>query len=214
MVEGRFPALGCGKAKMKAPSNPADPVPPARHTTRALKWLVTTALVVGFGALAFKAKRPKTIEWAGKLPPSSFLPTMENNNSAPGVAPTGMVWIPGGEFSMGSTIESEAMCGLPGITRDAQPIHRVYVDGFWMDETEVTNEQFEKFVQAAGYVSIAERTPTRKEFPTVPPENLVAGSTVFTPTAQPVPLENFYQWWRYEKAANWRHPEGPNSDLE
>ena len=43
-----------------------------------------------------------------------------------------MVWIPGGEFSMGSTIESESLCGLPGVTRDALPIHRVYVDSFWM----------------------------------------------------------------------------------
>ena len=51
-----------------------------------------------------------------------------------------MVWIPGGEFSMGSTIETESLCGLPGVTRDALPVHRVYVDGFWMDATEVTNE--------------------------------------------------------------------------
>jgi len=125
-----------------------------------------------------------------------------------------MVWIPGGEFSMGSTVETEALCGLPGVTRDALPVHRVYVDGFWMDATEITNEQFEKFAKATGYVTIAERTPTQAEFPTAPPENLVAGSTVFTPTAQPVPLNNFYQWWRYEKGANWRHPDGPASGLE
>ena len=125
-----------------------------------------------------------------------------------------MVWIPGGEFSMGSTIETESLCGLPGVTRDSLPVHRVYVDGFWMDATEVTNEQFEKFVNATGYVTIAERAPTKEEFPTAPPENLVAGSTVFTPTPAAVPLDNFYQWWRYEKGANWRHPEGPGSDLK
>ena len=124
------------------------------------------------------------------------------------------MWIPGGEFSMGSTVESEAMCGLPGGTRDAQPIHRVYVDGFWMDKTDVTNEQFEKFVKATGYITIAERTPTKEEFPTAPPENLVAGSTVFTPTPGPVPLDNYFQWWRYEKGANWRHPDGPGSDVQ
>ena len=124
------------------------------------------------------------------------------------------MWIPGGEFSMGSTVESEAMCGLPGVTRDAQPIHRVYVDGFWMDKTDVTNEQFEKFVKATGYITIAERTPTKEEFPTAPPENLVAGSTVFTPTPGPVPLDNHFQWWRYEHGANWRHPDGPGSDLQ
>jgi len=125
-----------------------------------------------------------------------------------------MVWIPGGEFSMGSTAETESLCGQPGVTRDALPVHRVYVDGFWMDATEVTNEQFEKFAKATSYITIAERTPTREEFPTAPPENLVAGSTVFTPTTAPVPLDNFYQWWRYEKGANWRHPEGPSSDLK
>src|SRR5262249_15195373 len=70
------------------------------------------------------------------------------------------------------------------------------------------------FIKATGYVTIAERTPTKEEFPTAPPENLVAGSTVFTPTATPVPLDNYYQWWRYQKGANWRHPEGPDSDLK
>ena len=65
-------------------------------------------------------------------------------------------------------------------SNDAEPIHRVRVDGFWMDKTTVTNEQFEKFVKATGYVTIAERTPTKEEFPTAPAENLVAGSVVFT----------------------------------
>jgi formylglycine-generating enzyme required for sulfatase activity len=59
-----------------------------------------------------------------------------------------MVWISGGEFSMGSTVESESLCSLPGVTRDALPVHRVYVDGFWMDATELTNAEFEKFVNA------------------------------------------------------------------
>jgi len=122
-----------------------------------------------------------------------------------------MVWIPGGEFSMGSLGSDDSLCSLPGLTRDAQPVHRVYVDGFWMDATEVTNEQFEKFVKATGYMTVAERTPTKEEFPTAPPENLVAGSTVFTPTAGPVPLDDYLQWWRYEKGASWRHPEGPRT---
>ncbi len=115
---------------------------------------------------------------------------------------------------MGSTIESEGLCDIPGITRDALPVHRVYVDGFWMDATELTNEEFEKFVKATGYVTIAERTPTKEEFPDVPEENLVAGSTVFTPAKTEVPLDSYYQWWRYQPGANWRHPEGPQSDLK
>jgi formylglycine-generating enzyme required for sulfatase activity len=75
------------------------------------------------------------------------------------------------------------------------------------------NGEFEKFVVATGYVTIAERTPTAAEFPGAPLENLVAGSTVFTPTAAPVPLDNHYQWWRYQKGANCRHPEGPDSNI-
>jgi len=105
------------------------------------------------------------------------------------------------------------MCSLPGLTRDAVPIHRVYVDGFWMDRTVVTNEMYAAFVKATGYVTIAERTPTKEEFPTAPPENLVAGSTVFTPTTAPVPLDDHFQWWRYQKGANWRHPQGPDSSI-
>jgi len=144
----------------------------------------------------------------------TFVATTSNSTSPPGPAPTGMVWIPGGEFSMGSTAESESMCGQPGLTRDALPVHRVYVEGFWMDATEVTNEEFDKFVKATGYVTIAERTPTKEEFPTVPPENLVAGSTVFTSTREAVPLNNHYQWWRYEKGASWRNPEGPQTNIK
>jgi sulfatase modifying factor 1 len=63
-------------------------------------------------------------------------------------------------------------------------------------------------------VTIAERKPTKEEFPTAPPENLVAGSTVFTPTPAPVPLDNYFQWWRYEAGADWKHPEGAASNLK
>jgi formylglycine-generating enzyme required for sulfatase activity len=149
------------------------------------------------------------------VPParSPFLPTIENQAMPPGAAPEGMTWIPGGEFSMGSDVAGESLCALPGVTRDAQPVHRVYVDGFWMDRTEVTNAEFQAFVRATRYVTIAERTPTKAEFPSAPPENLVAGSTVFTPTATLVPLDDFLQWWRYQVGASWRHPEGPGSGL-
>jgi formylglycine-generating enzyme required for sulfatase activity len=116
-----------------------------------------------------------------------------------------MAWIPGGEFSMGT---EDPMLG-----QDARPVHRVYVDGFWMDETEVTNEQFEAFVKATGYVTVAERTPRAEDFPGAPPENLVAGSVVFAAPAGPVPLDNHFQWWSYVKGASWRHPEGPKSAL-
>lgn len=97
--------------------------------------------------------------------------------------------------------------------QDAQPIHRVYVDGFWMDRTEVTNAQWQKFVDATHYVTIAEIAPTHEQFPTAPLENLIAGSTVFTPTPGPVSLKDMFQWWRYQPGANWQHPAGPDTHL-
>lgn len=144
---------------------------------------------------------------------ADFAETVPNNNQKPGSAPEGMVWIPGGEFSMGAEQASETMCSVPGITKDSLPVHRVYVDGFWIDQTEVTNEQFDRFVKATSYLTVAERAPTREEFPDAPAENLVAGSVVFSPPDRPVPLNNHYQWWSYVKGANWRHPEGPDSSI-
>jgi formylglycine-generating enzyme required for sulfatase activity len=125
-----------------------------------------------------------------------------------------MVWIPGGEFSMGA-IDPPASTevGMHGAV-DARPIHRVYVDGFWMDATDVTNRQFKEFVGATAYVTVAERKPRAEDFPGAPPENLVAGSVVFSPPDHPVPLDNHFQWWSYVKGANWRHPLGPGSDIK
>lgn len=150
------------------------------------------------------------------LPASPFTATVENKARPEGPTPEGMAWIPGGEFSMGCTVPAEGVCTSATLqaVEDAKPIHRVYVDGFWMDKTDVTNDQFEKFVRATGYKTIAEIAPSREEFPTVPPENLVPGSTVFTPTSEPVSLDNMLQWWRYEPGANWRHPTGPQSDIK
>jgi formylglycine-generating enzyme required for sulfatase activity len=128
-------------------------------------------------------------------------------------APEGMVWIPGGEFLMGSDDPRGSLCGGPDAMDDARPFHRVFVDGIWMDKTEVTNSQFQKFADATGYVTIAERAPRAEDFPGAPPENLVAGSVVFTPPDHPVPLNDHYLWWAYIKGASWRHPLGPDSDL-
>jgi sulfatase modifying factor 1 len=137
------------------------------------------------------------------------------NTTAPSKGnPPGMVWIPGGEFSMGSAEAGHGSCEMPMASNDVGPIHRVRVDGFWMDATAVTNEEFEKFVKATGCVTIAERAPTKEEFPTAPEENLVAGAVVFAPTDHEVPLNNHYQWWNYVKGANWRHPLGPGSDIK
>ena len=147
---------------------------------------------------------------------SLFAPTVPNQTSAPTNAPAGMVWIPGGEFSMGCLAPNDGFCtpATMNAVNDSQPIHRVYVDGFWMDATDVTNDKFEEFVKATGYKTIAEIAPTKEEFPTAPPENLVAGSVVFTPTPGVVSLEDHFQWWNYVHGANWRHPTGPDSDIK
>jgi formylglycine-generating enzyme required for sulfatase activity len=195
--------------------------PPGASRSKRTRWLaagvsVIVGMVAGARFFSSPAAKTTTADRPAKTiaAPSPFGPSLANKTPAPAPAPAGMVWIPGGEFSMGSDAASESLCGLPGLTRDALPIHRVYVDAFWMDATEVANEHFEQFVKATGYVTVAEQKPTPEEFPTAPPENLVAGSTVFTTTPRPVKLDNYFQWWNYVAGANWRHPTGPGSDLQ
>ena len=120
------------------------------------------------------------------------------------VAPK-MVWIAGTTFEMGSQDPA-----FP----DAQPVHKVTVDGFWMDEHEVTNAEFAAFVKATGYVTVAERPLNPADFPGVPAENVVPGSGVFTPTATAVPLDNPLQWWRYVPGASWKNPNGPQTSIK
>ena len=156
---------------------------------------------------------------AGQIPnavasTSGFQPTVENRERPPGPSPKGMVWIPGGEYSMGANDPPDMDDVGMTATLDARPIHRVYVDGFYMDKTDVTNAQFAEFVKATRYVTVAERTPRAEDFPGAPPENLVAGGVVFSPPDHAVPLNNHLQWWSYVKEANWRHPSGPKSNIQ
>jgi formylglycine-generating enzyme len=128
------------------------------------------------------------------------------NDSKPSEsAPDGMTWIPGGQFWMGSAEERMT---------DARPWHRVYVDGYWMDTTAVTNEQFARFVNATRYITIAERKPRAEDYPQAQAGKLVAGSVVFSPPNHAVALNDQFQWWSYVPGANWRHPEGPNSEIK
>jgi len=119
-------------------------------------------------------------------------------------APQGMVWVPGGEFDQGSDEE---------MFQDARPIHRVRVDGFWMDATEVTNGEFKRFADETKYVTVAERVPRAEDYPGALPDMLVPGSVVFSPPKKAVPLNDHFQWWNYVKGASWRHPEGPGSTI-
>lgn len=143
-----------------------------------------------------------------------FQPTIPNTKKASGKLPAGMVFISGGEFSMGGVNPVGMNDGGREAMNDARPVHRVYVDPFYMDATEVTNGQYAAFVKATGYITVAERKPTKEEFPEAPEENLVAGAVVFSPPPNKVKLDNFYQWWAYVHGANWRHPTGPNSSIE
>ena len=174
--------------------------------------LLAVVLFGGGAGWWFMGSRAVSMPLSPSMPEA--MATVENAVTAPGRPPEGMVWIPGGEFSMGAT-EQPGMneVGMQATT-DSRPIHRVYVDGFWIDATEVTNQQFAKFIEATKYVTVAERAPRAEDFPGAPVENLVAGAVVFAPPSQPVPLNDHFQWWAYVKGANWRHPEGPASNLD
>lgn len=129
-------------------------------------------------------------------------------------APPGMIWIPGGEFIMGSTD--------PLARPDEAPRRRVRVDGFWIDSTEVTNAQFKAFVQATGYKTVAERPvdweELKKQLPAGTPkpddDKLLPGSLVFTPPDKPVDTRHVESWWTWTTGANWQHPEGPKSSID
>src|ERR1700733_12875152 len=135
---------------------------------------------------------------------AEFQPTEFGDLKVPVKKIEGMVWIPGGEFSMGGVNPIGMMDGGHEGMGDARPVHRVHVNGFFMDQTEVTNKEFAAFVNATGYVTVAEKKPTKEEFPEAPEENLVAGSVVFTPG--PVKdLSSQYQWWSFIHGADWKH---------
>jgi formylglycine-generating enzyme required for sulfatase activity len=126
----------------------------------------------------------------------------------------GMVFIKGGAFMMGGD-NSQA-------SADEYPKHKVQVSSFWMDATEVTNAQFAKFVEATNYITTAEKKPDWEEMkktlppgtPKPPDSMLVAASLVFHPTSGPVDLHDYSQWWSWVKGADWKHPEGPNSNIK
>jgi formylglycine-generating enzyme required for sulfatase activity len=112
-----------------------------------------------------------------------------------------MVWIPGGEFAMGSE----------EFYPEERPVRRVAVDAFWMDEHPVTVEEFSRFVRATGYVTVAERPLDPTQYPGADPDLLAPGSLVFRKAAGPVDLRDIRLWWQYALGASWQHPEGAGS---
>jgi formylglycine-generating enzyme len=112
-----------------------------------------------------------------------------------------MVFVPGGEFAMGSDHHYA----------EEKPSHRVKVDGFWIDTTPVTNAEFRRFVKETGHVTFAEIPPNPKDYPGALPHMLRAGSLVFVKSKGPVDLKNWSNWWTFGFGADWRHPYGPGS---
>lgn len=163
-----------------------------------------------FGPVGERTPDPE-IKPAARLAPEEVL------IHAPGEAPPGMKWIPGGTFQMGDSTSPHS---------DERPVHEVTVDGFWMDETEVTNEQFRRFVQATNYQTVAERKPLREEIEAqvppgtpIPEESLVPGSICFNPQMDMRTIrKDFPNWplqvWKYEPGANWLHPTGADSTID
>ncbi len=136
-------------------------------------------------------------------PPHMQSETTSAASAPPSPAPPGMSWIPGGTYLMGSTDQPHE-----------SPVHKATVEGFWLDTTEVTHAQFTAFITATGYLTTAEKTPRREDFPpdiasAIPPEKLQPGANNFRPTTGPVPLTNEFAWWEYKIGASWRQPTGP-----
>ena len=125
--------------------------------------------------------------------------------SKPTSAPrANMLWIPGGTFLMGSDHHYP----------EEAPAHQVKVDGFWMDSHTVTNAEFKRFVEATGYVTLAEKPANADDYPGAKPELLVPSSIVFEKPAGPIDTSNAYNWWTYVAGADWRHPRGEGSSLQ
>ena len=114
-----------------------------------------------------------------------------------------MTWIPGGTFAMGSE----------DYYPEERPVHRVTVDGFWMDERVVTAAQFRRFVRATKYVTVAERSLEAADYPDADPQALVPGSLVFRKSSGPVRLDDIRNWWEYVPGAYWKRPAGPGSTI-
>ncbi|WP_047890095.1 formylglycine-generating enzyme family protein, partial [Rhodococcus sp. ARP2] len=117
--------------------------------------------------------------------------------------PKNMSLIPGGTYWMGSE----------DFYPEERPVHQVTVDGFWMDTTAVTVAEFRRFVKATGHVTTAEIAPDPADYPDADPALLVPGSLVFNSPPAPVSLDDYTQWWSFTPGADWRHPEGADSNI-
>ncbi|QEM04792.1 formylglycine-generating enzyme family protein [Mucilaginibacter rubeus] len=160
--------------------------------------------------LCCESNIPNRFKAAGLSGAALSLPDTGNTHASH----AGMAWVPAGSFRMGADNQQAEP--------DEYPKHDVTVDGFWIDKTEVTNAQFEKFVKATGYITTAERKPDWNELKKqMPPGTekpayslLVAASLVFVPADHQVNLNDYSQWWAWKTGASWKHPHGPGSDIK
>jgi formylglycine-generating enzyme len=151
---------------------------------------------------------------ASNLPARMSVPATDTIIRMGNSTTEGMVHITGGEYQMGAADKE----GRP----DEYPQHKVHIKDFWIDVTEVTNAQFRKFAEATGYITTAEKKVDWDELkkqlpagtPRPPDSELEPSSLVFTPSSHPVALNNAAQWWQWTKAADWKHPQGPQSNID
>ena len=179
---------------------PAHPATEPTRGARRTGWRRPAALLAGLVlaaaaglALQQRALRPAL---TGRL--SCDLPRQGSTPAHPA-----MVWVPAGLLTLGDTTYPEE-----------QPLRETAVAGFWMDRTEVTNDEFAAFVQATAYVTRAERPVDAAQHPGLPADLRQPGAVVFV---MPTDLQGgakLSQWWRYTAGANWRHPGGPATDLQ
>ncbi len=163
-----------------------------RQNTARWVGLVLLGLLVAYG-VTLKNRPPAK---AASIP-SCTLPAQDEKTPHPG-----MVWVPAGRFQMGDDRYPEE-----------GPIHATQVAGFWMDRTEVTNDAFSQFVQATGYVTVAEHALDTAQYPQLPTFLRQPGAVVFAQPQQVKDRDDLRQWWQFVPGAQWRHPGGPGTDI-
>lgn len=173
-------------------------------------------LITIFFSCDFVSKKRNVTSSHNCIPSNSKLNDLDNLNEityAENGSLEGMIFVEGGEFEMGGD-NDDAM-------QDEFPKHKVVINSFWMDETEVTNDQFMKFVESTGYVTTAEKAIDWNEIKKILPPNtpkphdslLSPASLIFYQT-NAEDMNDYTQWWRLEKNANWKQPFGKDSDIK
>lgn len=184
-----------------------------------LMWGTLGLLLIGIAVFAVDASGDGFIMaffnrmWKSPNTPESYEPLPLNENNQPGDPPAkNLAWVPGGWFWMGSNDPNHP---------NSNPIHKVYVDGFWMGKYEVTNAEWAEFVKDTGYKTVAEKKPDATQLNPFADQELIDQvkkqppfSLVFVPPPGEVNLHDHLQWWKMVEGADWNRPYGPKSSIE